>query len=985
MHDGERGVPRGREGILEAYGRLFGGFSDRPIVLLELGSEGASSLREWAARFPNAARIVGCVADSGAAAWQPDDARISLIEGDANADDVRRRLLSGESSYDVIVDTGRHRARNVVATFAAYFPHLRAGGLYLAEDLRCSRWVDFGGGLFNPFSSAAFFRRLADTLSLPDCGLASPRMDALASLASYYGATFAEESLAQIHAVEFLSSACAVRRRHAQAGSGGGSTMPGVPAEEAGGGADGMGGSGWSAGDGVPHRPGQDVPETGLDDDAVARLNVYHASAIWPLAQALMRLERRWPGAVRAAFAVPRLVWWGLTRQLSERLRLRRQAREVLSAGLFDAAWYVRRYPFVALRGQNPLREWLEEGWRAGRDPHPRFNNAEYLRDNPDVVASGLNPIAHYLQIGMPQGRLLRLVGDEYPEWIRRFDCLSDAARGAMRRNVAALEHAPRVSVVMSTCSTREGWLHDAIESILRQIYPRWELCITDDASTEPRVRRMLEDFAAREPRIRVSFRTGVGGICVACSDALALASGDYVALLGPQDTLAEHALYMVARELSARPETDIVFSDEDRIDATGARHSPYFKPDFNAELFYSTGYLCRLGVFRRSLVESVGGFRTGLEGAHDFDLSLRCVAQTTPARIRHVPRVLYHRRDDPKAPKEDSARGDREGDAGVRALSDYFWSRQQAAEVSYVGGGVYRTRFPIPEPPPLVSIVIPTRNEAELLRTCLESVLSKTTYAAYEVIVVDNGSDEPAALSYLDELRREPGCRVLHFDAPFNYSAINNLAVSDARGEFVLLLNNDTEVITPAWLDELVMLAAREDVGSVGCMLRYPDGTVQHAGVLLGARQNASHYHKHAPLGSTGYFGRLASVHEVGGNTAACLLVRKEHYIAVGGLDEENLPVSFNDVDFCMRLRSAGLRNLWTPYAELYHHESKSRGLELSLAAHARALGEGTYLRWRWASRLLRDPAYNPNLTLEKEDFSLAWPPRLLPLGEER
>jgi GT2 family glycosyltransferase len=304
--------------------------------------------------------------------------------------------------------------------------------------------------------------------------------------------------------------------------------------------------------------------------------------------------------------------------------------------------------------------------------------------------------------------------------------------------------------------------------------------------------------------------------------------------------------------------------------------------------------------------------------------------------------------------------------------------------EVGHLGAGIYRLRFPIPALPPLVSIIVPTRNKGDLLRRCLESVLGKTTYRAYEVVVVDNGSDDPAALSYLDELRREPRCRVCRFDAPFNYSAINNLAVHDARGDFVLLLNNDTEVITPDWLDELVMWGVREGVGSVGCMLRYPDGTVQHAGVLLGVQGNASHYHKHAPPGSNVYFGRLASVYEVGGNTAACLLVRKEHYVAVGGLDEENLPVSFNDVDFCLRLRSAGLRNLWTPHAQLYHHESKSRGREDSPDTQARALAEGAFLRWRWGSSLLEDPAYNPNLTLEREDFSLAWPPRLLPLWED-
>jgi glycosyltransferase involved in cell wall biosynthesis len=983
MHDCERRVPRGREAIVEAYSRLFGDYRDRPIALLELGSDGASSLCHWAARFPNAATIIGCVGESGTTIEQLDDPRLLLIVGDPDDEDVRRQVLSHQASFDVIVDAGRYRVRNVVPTFSSYFPHLRAGGLYLLEDLRSSPWLAYGGGMFNPFSSAGLFRRLADTLSIAGCGLASPRTDALAALASYYGVSLTEELLATIHSVEFLSSACAVRRRCVEFGvdraAGSGSLPGGV-----------CGGTGrqdrspWPSGEGFPHGPDQSAADARASEDAVACLDAYHSSWIWPLARAAMRVERRWPTLCRAAVAAPRLIWWALTGRLRERLRLRRQARNVLAAGFFDAAWYARRYPTVVLDGQVPLLEWLREGWRSGRDPHPQFNNAEYLRDHPEVVASGLNPIEHYVRVGRPQAWLLRRVGDDYPEWIRRFDCLSARARGAVRGTLPSLEHAPRISVLMSTCNAQERWLRHAVESVRRQIYPHWELCIVDDASTEPGVRGILEEYAALDSRIRISFRTGRGGVCVARNEGLSRTSGDYVAFLDEHDILAEHALYLIARGLSTRPHTDIVYSDEDRVDASGSRHSPYFKPDFNAELFYSTGYLGHLGVLRRSLVESVGGFRPGLEGESDFDLVLRCVAQTPSSRIWHVPRILYHRRDRCDEPQAvPASNGDNER-SGVCALSDFFRSQAEPVEVGFLGAGVYRLRFPIPRPAPLVSIIIPTRNKDDLLRRCVESVLGKTTYPAYEVVVVDNRSDEPAALSYLEELRGEPRCRVLRFNAPFNYSAINNSAVSDAQGDFVLLLNNDTEVITPDWLGELVMWGVRAGVGSVGCMLRYPDGTVQHAGVLLGVRGNASHYHKHAPLGSRGYFGRLASVHEVGGNTAACLLVRKEHYVAVGGLDEENLPVSFNDVDFCLRLRSVGLRNLWTPHAELYHHESKSRGREDGPDTQARALAEGAFLRWRWGSSLLEDPAYNPNLTLEREDFSLAWPPRVPPLCDD-
>jgi hypothetical protein len=359
MHDTERRVPGGREAIVEAYGRLFGDYGDRPIALLELGSEGGSSLRHWAARFPNVATIVGCVAGSGAAAEPCDDARIVLIAGDPEAEGVRRQVLSREPSFDVIVDAGRYRGRNVVATFATYFPHLRAGGLYLVEDLRSSRWVVFGGGMFNPFSSAAFFKRLADSLSLAGCGLASPRTAALGALASYYGVSLSEGLLATIHSVEFLSSACAVRRRYAVAGSEG-APMPGVLPGEACRGTREQEQHALPSGGDVPEDWDQSALDAQVGDHAVARLDAYHSSSIWPLAWAAMRIERRWPTLSRLVFAAPRLLWWILTGQLSGRLRLRRQAREVLAAGLFDAAWYARRYPSVVLDGQIPLLEWRD-------------------------------------------------------------------------------------------------------------------------------------------------------------------------------------------------------------------------------------------------------------------------------------------------------------------------------------------------------------------------------------------------------------------------------------------------------------------------------------------------------------------------------------------------------------------------------------------------------------------------------------------------
>lgn len=954
--------------VLDASERLFAEYRDRPVAILAIGLEQADSLETWKALFPNATILDGCVAAGQGVGPERAETLISALTGDGVSQSVGPRHLARRPIYDIIVDAGHDHVRNAVQTFATYFPLLRDGGLYIADDIHCSPWMKFGGGLFNPFSARAFFRRLADVVSMGGCDMLQPRARALAALATYQGVTLDEATLSALQSVEFLGSACVVRRKEA----GGLPALNDVasldlPLHAA---------SEQPPGEGAPSAAGR------ADGAAVAQLSAYRSAAVWPLLRVLLRLERRWPRVARGAVAIPRLAWWVLSLQLPARLQLRRQAREILQAGLFDADWYLRRYPAVANSEEPPLLNWLTAGWRAGRDPHPGFNSADYVRENPDVAASGLNPVAHYLRIGRAEGRLIRTVGDEYPEWVRRYDSLTEQGRDAIRVAVARMAGAPLLSLLMPIREPSERWLRAAIESVIGQLYPHWELCIADDASAAPHVRRILEEYAAQDTRVRIATRSSRGGICAACNTALTFARGDFVALFDQHDLLPEHALYAVASELLVHPGADIVYSDQDCVDATASRHDPFFKPDFNLELLCSQSYLGRLGFFRRSLVAEVDGFRTGLEGAYEYDLALRCVARSTPVRIRHVPRILYHRRAKPKGQGEADAGGPHGGADGVYALSNFFRSRGEIADVARLATGGYRVRFPLPEPHPLVSIIVPTRNKADLLRVCLSSVLDKTTYPAYEVIVVDNRSDEPSALSYLDELRGEPRCRVLAFDAPFNYSAINNLAVREAHGEFVVLLNNDTEVITPDWLDELVMWGSRNGVGAVGAKLRYPDRTIQHAGILLGVRGNASHHHKHASADDIGYFGRLASVHEVGGNTAACLLVRREHYVAVGGLDEENLPVSFNDVDLCLRLRSAGLRNVWTPHAELFHHESKSRGREASPDAQARALAECAYLSWRWGAQLVEDPAYNPNLTLEREDFSLAWPPRLAPLS---
>jgi glycosyltransferase involved in cell wall biosynthesis len=566
---------------------------------------------------------------------------------------------------------------------------------------------------------------------------------------------------------------------------------------------------------------------------------------------------------------------------------------------------------------------------------------------------------------------------NDYAEWIRRYDTLTDESRATMRDRIDNFVRKPLISVVMPTHNPKPEWLIEAIESIRKQIYPCWELCIADDASTDKAIRPILESYAREDRRIKVVFREKNGHVSAASNSALVLATGEWVALLDHDDLLALHALFWVVDAINQNPYACLIYSDEDKIDDSGRRLDPYFKCDWNVDLFYSQNMFSHLGVYRADLLNEIGGFREELEGSQDYDLALRCLERIEPKQIHHIPRVLYHWRMHAESTEKSGDAKSCALLAGERALNDHFQRQNVNARAELVGFG-YRVHHVLPDVPPLVSLIIPTRNGLQLIRQCVESILKKTTYPNYEILIVDNGSDDPATLQYFKELQSDPRIRVVRDDRPFNYSALNNAAVKLARGEVVGLLNNDLEVISPEWLSEMVSHALRPGVGAVGARLWYPNNTLQHGGVVIGLGGVAGHSHKHLPQKMSGYFWRASLIQSFSAVTAACLVIRKSVYEEVGGFNEDDLQIAFNDIDFCLRVREAGYRNIWTPYAELYHHESATRGYEDTPERQARFAKEVQYMKQRWGDTLLNDPAYSPNLTLGHDDFSLAWPPRV-------
>lgn len=562
-----------------------------------------------------------------------------------------------------------------------------------------------------------------------------------------------------------------------------------------------------------------------------------------------------------------------------------------------------------------------------------------------------------------------------YPDWVRTFGKVSPAYITEVWRRLHA-SRLPLISILMPVFDPDPEWLEQAIRSVSEQTYATWELCIANDASSNPVISSVLDHHAQADPRIRVVHRRENGHISRASNSALEIARGDWIALLDHDDMLAPEALLLLADVIVSKVGCRMVYSDEDKIDEKGLHSGPYFKCDWNVDLFLSQNMFSHLGAFEAALVHEVGGFRAGFEGSQDYDLALRCSERLSEDSIVHIPHVLYHWRIHAQSTAHSMDAKPYAICAGEKALNDHLQRTKVAAKAEATAHG-YRIRYQLPEIEPLVSIIIPTRNGLKLLRQCIDSILLKTTYANFEILVVDNGSDEPKTLRYLESLVYDRRFCIIRENRPFNYSALNNLAARQANGSVLALLNNDVEVITPDWLTEMVSHALRPCVGAVGARLWYADDTLQHAGVVLGLEGFAGHVHRYLPKDNVGYCGRAALIQTFSAVTGACLVVRKATYELVGGLNETNLPVTCNDIDFCLKVKAAGFRNVWTPYAELYHHESSTRGFDDTPEKLQRAEMEAAYMWEHWGDLLRNDPAYSPNLSLDFTDFSLGWPPR--------
>lgn len=623
--------------------------------------------------------------------------------------------------------------------------------------------------------------------------------------------------------------------------------------------------------------------------------------------------------------------------------------------------------------------------WYSYRSVHLVRDTARLLRYLAGEIPASYRPAWKLLWSEGPVGvvRGMRAKVDQfvhrrelYQAWVAAHDTLTDDDRRGIRERLAALEYQPLISIVMPVYNTPADVLEAAIASVQKQLYTRWELCIADDASTEPHVRSQLEEAARRDPRIKYMLRPANGHISAASNSALELVSGEFVALLDHDDEYAEHALYMYIEELNRHPETDLIYSDFDKIDMQGARFDPFFKTDWNPDLMRSQNMISHLGFYRTALLREIGGFSVGLEGSQDYDLALRFIERTTPERLRHIPHILYHWRAVPGSVAHDMQAKPYAYAAAARAIGDHLARTNSTATVeAQVRLGCYRLRYPLPPVLPRVSIVIRAGGDAVALKRCVESVLGLTDYKALEICIAVRAGIGAELARYLDSLKRDSRISVHVGGASASPSALANAAARQTGGELLCWLDDVIESIRPDWLKEMASHALRPEIGAVGAKLLHPHDGIREAGIVLDHERIALHVHRGKQRYVYGSFNRTHVIQNFLAVSGSGLLLRRETYAAAGGFDEQVFPDLFADVDLCLRIGARGRRILWTPYAELLHHapledcevqqSGCSRDEQLAAAA----------MRERWGERLGSDPYYNPNFSLRYADYRLIEP----------
>lgn len=895
---------------LDAYEDELRPWRDRPVRMLEIGVQNGGSLEIWPRYFPNGTVFVGCDIDPACAQLRYEDPRVHLVVGDANLEATRAQVLAINGEYDIVLDDGSHTSIDIVRSFANFFPRLSDDGVFIGEDLHCSYWMQFGGGLHHPHSAITFFKHMADVVNHEHWGIPAARAELMAGFSAAYGVDLSDELLSKVHSVTFANSLCFVRKRPA---------------------AQNMLGRRILAGGSSVVVASQTLGSSVLTPD----------QALNPFSQVVAPTEERLPAALEAM---------SRTASLEQQLAQAAAAHALLQADVKALRSQLDDDPRLkaALAGQARMESLAAErielihamqrslSWRLTAPLRFALRAARAVRRR--LRSAGRKAMAQALSEGRDHRK-------DYEAWIAAHE---NAPTGpAQSRGL--------VSVVVPVCNTPERFLNELFASLTAQSYDDWELCIHDDASDLPETQRALERIQASSRAVRVSRGAQRSGISAATNAALQLASGEWIAFVDHDDLLAPQALAECVEHLVARG-VEVVYTDHDMLDLQGRRCQPYFKPDFNLDLLLSQMYIGHLVVARCETVLAAGGLRSDMDGAQDYDLMLRMVS--AGAKVGHVPKILYHWRQHAGSTAANAGSKPYAHDAGRRAVQAYLdrlKSGASAEDAAYTFCYDVRWRGAAAR---LASIIIPTRDGLDLLEVCIRTLVQRTRGVPYEILVVDNGSREPRTLQWLAQQQAAGVLRVLPADVPFNWSALNNLAAREAKGDVLVFLNNDTEFNAPDWLERLCENAMRPEVGCCGPLLTYGDGTIQHAGVVVGMGGWADHVFKGLPVvHDQRYFTSPVMRRDVLAVTGACVAISTEKFNTLGGFDESFI-VCGSDVELCLRAHHAGLLNVYVAESRVVHHESKTRD--------PRAIPEQDFVRSAESYEPFRtqgDPFYNPNL----------------------
>lgn len=675
-------------------------------------------------------------------------------------------------------------------------------------------------------------------------------------------------------------------------------------------------------------------------------------------------------------------LWLRLTASFDKTLELLH--RTILLRGhVFDDEWYYTSNPDLTPSIGNAVEHFMRHGRYEGRKAR-FFDPGWYFLAHRDVRSTRLDAWTHYRQYGRAEGRVARFhylhssldyyTTPPFQEWARLYDTQTDEELGQMAKISRHLNLQVTFDILIHI--GHEIKTPDQIKALLQglshQIYTRAHYFIAAAEGLDKPLLDQINDWVSTTPHASLYPVSDALSAFAAYNRMLTKGRAPYILCLSPYSLPNKTTLFWFAYQAHLKPDATIIYADDDQFNEKKERIRPHFKTDFNYELFLSYNYIGDAAILRREVVDDLSGFDERFGQDAGYDLMWRIHDKCSSTRIVHIPRLLIHH---PEIPARNAP--------SAQVVQNHLRRKNLIGDVLNVeeAPAYNRVRFALPKRQPLVSIIIPTRDRLELLEQAIESICTLTTWTNYEIIIVDNGSRERETLTYLANLPYAQ-IHVVRDERPFNFSALNNEAAKVANGEFLCLMNNDIEIITPDWLEEMMSFAYQKDVGCVGARLWYPDGKIQHAGVLIGFHGVAGHMHKLLDSKQNGYADRAVLHQSLSAVTAAVLLVRKSIYQAVGGLDK-SLGVAFNDVDFCLKVRDAGYRNIYTPYAQMYHHESASRGAEDTPEKKRREQREITIMKNRYGKTLMNDPAYNSNLTLIAEDFSYAFPPRVQTISE--